>query len=131
MSARARFILAAGVMVGSIAGLIVWSLSFSTYYYVTPTELVSGEATTDRTVRVAGNVVEGSILHSGAVTTFALTDGVSQVPVTTRDVLPDTFASGIETVAEGGLGADGVFSASSVLVKCPSKFEAELAAPPA
>lgn len=129
MSARARFSLAAGVVVASIAGLIGWSLSSSTAYYLTPTELTAGEMPVDRTVRVSGTVVEGSIQHSGEVTEFSLTDGVTAVPITTRDVLPDTFASGIETVAEGGTTPGGVFSASSVLVKCPSKFEAELAAP--
>lgn len=135
MSARSRFTMAAGVIVASIAGLIAWSLSSSTAYYVTPSELASGVKGADLTpsgggtFRVAGNVVDGSIERNGAVTTFALTDGVSEVPVTTRDVLPDTFASGVETVAEGGLTSEGTFSASSVLVKCPSKFEAELAAP--
>lgn len=135
MSARSRFTMAAGVIVVSIAGLIAWSLSSATAYYVTPTELASGEKgagptpSGGGTFRVAGNVVDGSIERDGPVTRFALTDGVSDVTVTTRDVLPDTFAVGIETVAEGGLNSEGTFSASSVLVKCPSKFEAELASP--
>ena len=128
MSPTARFSLAAGVVVAAIAGLIVWSLQSSTSYYVTPTELASGEKTPERNVRVAGRVVEGSIVQNGATTRFDLTDGVSALTITTEDVLPDTFAADIETVAEGGLVSPGVFSASSVLVKCPSKFEAELAA---
>lgn len=135
MSARSRFTLAAGVIVVSIAGLIAWSLSSSTAYYVTPTELAAGSKGAGQTpsgggtFRVAGKVVDGSIERDGAVTKFSLTDGVSEVPVTTRAVLADTFAVGIETVAEGGLTSKGTFSASSVLVKCPSKFEAKLAAP--
>ena len=128
MTPRARFTLAAGVVVAAIGGLIVWSLQSSTAYYVTPTELADGDKPAERNVRVAGRVVEGSIVQSGATTRFDLTDGVSAVTVTTQDVLPDTFAADIETVAEGGLIEPGVFSASTVLVKCPSKFEAELAA---
>lgn len=129
MTPTARFSLAAGVVVAAIAGLIVWSLRSSTAYYVTPTELAEdGGRAEARSVRVAGRVVEGSIRQNGATTTFDLTDGASALTITTRDVLPDTFAADIETVAEGGLIEPGVFSASTVLVKCPSKFEAELAA---
>ena len=128
MTPTARFSIAAGVVVAAIAGLIVWSLRSSTAYYVTPTELAAGEKSGPRNVRVAGRVVDGSIVQHGPTTRFDLTDGVSVLTITTQDVLPDTFAADIETVAEGGLIEPGVFSASTVLVKCPSKFEAELAA---
>lgn len=130
MPARKRFILASGVVFASIAGLIAWSLASTTAYYLTPTELASGKNPGERAFRVAGKVVEGSIKQSGDVTRFSLSDGVNSVPVTTTYVVPDTFASGVETVAEGAMVDGGVFSASSVLVKCPSKFEAQLAAGP-
>jgi cytochrome c-type biogenesis protein CcmE len=128
MSPTARFSLAAGVVIAAIAGLIVWSLQSSTAYYMTPTELMSGAKPAEQNVRVAGRVVDGSIVNEGATTRFDLTDGVTALTITTRDVLPDTFAADIETVAEGGLTDPGLFTASTVLVKCPSKFEAELAA---
>lgn len=126
MSATKRFSLAAGVIVLSIVGLIVWSLSGTTAYYRTPSELTSGSFDGNRTVRVAGIVVPGSIELAGTTTKFAVSDGSSQVAVTTEDALPDTFAGDVEVVAEGAMGADA-FSASSVLVKCPSKMEAKLA----
>ncbi|HEX2053356.1 MAG TPA: cytochrome c maturation protein CcmE [Actinomycetota bacterium] len=127
MSATKRFTLAAGVIVVSIVGLIVWSLSGTTAYYRTPSELNSGNFDGNRTVRVAGKVVPGSIQLSGATTSFAVTDGAAQVEVTTEDALPDTFADDVEVVAEGAMGS-AAFSANSVLVKCPSKMEAKLAA---
>jgi cytochrome c-type biogenesis protein CcmE len=126
MSATKRFSLAAGVIVASIVGLIVWSLSGTTAYYRTPSELTSGSFDDSRTVRVAGKVVPGSIETAGTTTRFAVSDGSSQVDVTTEDALPDTFAADVEVVAEGAMGS-GAFSASSVLVKCPSKMEAKLA----
>ena len=127
MSATKRFALAAGVIATSIVGLIAWSLSGTTTYYRTPSELTSGNFDDRSTVRVAGKVVPGSIQLSGATTRFSVTDGASQVRVTTEDALPDTFADDVEVVAEGAMGASQ-FSASSVLVKCPSKMEAKLAA---
>lgn len=127
MTATTRFSLAAGVIVAAVGGLIVWSLSGSTAYYKTPTELLSEDTPSTQAVRVAGKVVPGTIDQSGATTRFALADGGAEVQITTQDLLPDTFADDVEVVAEGAMTEQGTFSAASVLVKCPSKFEAELA----
>jgi cytochrome c-type biogenesis protein CcmE len=128
VSPRARFTIAAGVVVAAIAGLIVWSLSGSTAYYKTPEEIVSGASHPTQRVRVAGKVVPGSVQQSGQTTAFALGDGKANVNVTTEDVLPDTFGAGVEVVAEGAITTGGLLTASNVLVKCPSKFKAKLAA---
>lgn len=126
MSPSRRFTLAASVVVVAVAGLIAWSLTSTTAYYRTPAELTSGDFENGRTVRVAGRVVPESIRLDGATTLFAVSDGVAEVAVRTADALPDTFASEVEVVAEGAMDSQ-VFSASSVLVKCPSKMEAKLA----
>lgn len=127
MTATARFSLAAGVIVAAVGGLIFWSLSGSTAYYKTPSELLSEPNATNQSVRVAGKVVPGTIDRDGATTLFALADGGAELVISTQDLLPDTFADEVEVVAEGAMTDQGTFSASSVLVKCPSKFEAELA----
>lgn len=127
MTATKRFSLAAGVIVAAVGALIVWSLSGSTAYYMTPSELLSDSGPSRQPVRVAGKVVPGSISQSGATTVFALADGGVALDVTTQDLLPDTFADDVEVVVEGAMTDQGEFSAASVLVKCPSKFEAELA----
>lgn len=127
MTATKRFSLAAGIVVAAVGGLIFWSLSGSTAYYKTPTELLNESGPTNQAVRVAGRVVPGSIDQSGATTVFALADGGASIEVTTQDLLPDTFADDVEVVVEGAMTDGEEFSAASVLVKCPSKFEAELA----
>lgn len=127
MSPRARFGIAAGVVVFSIAGLIAWALSDASVYYRTPTELAESAPRPAERVRVAGTVVDGSVNTQGTTTRFLVTDGNAEVEVTTQDVLPDTFAPGIEVVAEGALTEPGLFSASTVLAKCPSKFKAKRA----
>lgn len=111
----------------AVGGLILWSLSGSTAYYKTPSELLSEPNTSGQSVRVAGKVVPGSISQSGATTSFALADGGQTLDINTDDLLPDTFAGDVEVVAEGAMTEQGDFTAASVLVKCPSKFEAELA----
>lgn len=47
------------------------------------------------------------------------------IPVVYNRVKPDLLADDVEVVVEGTL-VDGVFQARKVLVKCPSKYEAEL-----
>lgn len=128
MTPRSRFITAAGIVVAAITGLIIWSLSGTTAYYKTPSELASGATVQHQRLRVAGTVVNSSVTRDGSVTRFAVTDGKAEIAVSTQDVLPDTFGAGVEVVAEGAMTPAGVFDASSVLAKCPSKFKAKSAA---
>ena len=123
---RVRFAVAAGVVALAVLGMVVFSLKGSTAYYMTPGQLAAGPVRATDHVRVAGNVVEGTVVKEGPTTRFDVTDGKNAVTVTTEDLLPDTFAAGVEVVAEGAMTDRGVFSASKVLAKCPSKFEARL-----
>ena len=120
--------MAAGIVVASIGGLIAWSLAGTTAYYKTPGELSANPPPPNERIRVAGKVVPGSVSRKASVTDFSVTDGKASVAITTEDVLPDTFGTGVEVVAEGAMTKRGVFSASSVLTKCPSKFKARLSA---
>jgi cytochrome c-type biogenesis protein CcmE len=49
----------------------------------------------------------------------------STVTVRYTGVVPDTFKDDAEVIVTGTLGSDGVFQASDLLAKCPSKYEAE------
>src|SRR5579863_10096718 len=126
MSPRVRFGIAAAVVVIAVAGLIGFSLSGATDYYRTPAELLAGSYKANQTIRVAGVVDKGSIVHKGVETTFTITDSHVSLPVTTDAVLPDTFAAGVTVVAEGAMAA-GTFDASDILAKCPSKFSTRVA----
>ena len=48
---------------------------------------------------------------------FRVTDQANEVPVRYRGILPDLFREGQGIVAQGELGADGVFTAGEVLAK--------------
>ena len=110
----------------AVGGLVFFSLSGATAYYKTPAELNTEGPAAGQRVRVAGKVVAGSVARRGAETDFDVTDGKATVNVTTRDILPDTFGAGVEVVAEGAMTEQGVFSAATVLAKCPSKFKARV-----
>ena len=113
---------ALGVVVAACVGYLVYSATGgSSEYYLTVSELKSQTTTGD--VRVAG-VVQNDIQRSdgGLRVLFTEKDGTASMPVEYRGTLPDIFQPGITVVAEGRLGADGVFHARNVLAKCPSRF---------
>ena len=126
MSPRLRFGIAACVVVLAIVGLIGFSISGATAYYRTPAEMQAGAYRPNERIRVAGVVTRDSIVRKGAVTRFTIEDGKASLPVTTSALLPDTFTAGVTVVAEGSMSGGGVFTASDVLAKCPSKFSAKV-----
>jgi len=95
-------------------------------YYVTVSEFVAKRAERGDNFRVNGKVAQGTIerLPTGQDVSFRMTDGVASLPVRYRGIIPDTFVDGADVVVEGVLGTDGVFEATTLLAKCPSKYEA-------
>jgi cytochrome c-type biogenesis protein CcmE len=121
-----KLLIVAAVIVVAIGYLIFTAVQTSAVYYLTVGELLAaGQALEGQSVRVAGNVVPGSIQREGTslVVHFAAEDASGRLPITYRGVVPDIFGDGVEVVVEGKYLADGTFSAATLLAKCPSKFE--------
>jgi cytochrome c-type biogenesis protein CcmE len=109
------------LVAGCVGYLIFTATGGSAEYYLTVGELQSHAS--GGNVRVAG-VVQDDVLKSngGLHVTFTEKDSTASVPVEYSGALPDIFKPGITVVAEGRLGTDGVFHASTLLAKCPSRF---------
>ena len=110
------------LVVAACVGYLIYSASGgSSEYYLTVSELRAHPQTGD--VRVAG-VVQNDVVHSdgGTHVRFSEKDSTATVLVDYTGPLPDIFQPGITVVAEGKLGADGVFHARNILAKCPSRF---------
>jgi cytochrome c-type biogenesis protein CcmE len=110
------------LVVAACVGYLIFAASGgSTEYYLTVSELRSHAGAGN--VRVAG-VVESDVVKSdgGLRVTFTEKDATASVPVDYSGALPDIFKPGITVVAEGKLGSDGVFHATTLLAKCPSRF---------
>ena len=108
------------VLLSSLAvGLTSYALRGNINLFYSPSEVAAGEAPTDRSIRVGGMVVEGSVTRArdNLETRFIVTDFASSVTVTYDGILPDLFAEGEGVVATGILGANGVVTASEVLAK--------------
>ena len=109
-------------VVAACVGYLIYSASGgSAEYYLTVSELRSHAQSGQ--VRVAG-VVQDDVQKSdgGLHVTFTEKDGTASMPVEYSGALPDIFKPGITVVAEGRLGADGTFHATTLLAKCPSRF---------
>ena len=124
-----KLLVAGGAIVLGIAYLIVTALQTSTVYYITVGELLQrGTAAGAKQVRLAGDVVPGSVekIDAGLAIRFLVHDGSGQMPVYYKGgPVPDIFGDEVQVVVEGKVGPDGTFQASTLLAKCPSKFEAE------
>ena len=122
---RLKFLAGGGVIGLVLISLIGWSMTRqdATSFYLTTTELVARGATPpNQDTRVNGRVVDGTLEHAGLNSTFTISDGKSDVTVTTDRPLPSAFKDGADVVAHGAF--DGtVFTADEVLAKCPSKFQ--------
>src|SRR5438128_11228694 len=103
-------------------------------YYVTIKELKGlGDSAYSKRLRVAGNVVPGSIKRSGTRVDFMLKeqDLTLAVSYTGTEAPPDTFKDDSQALADGSYGRDGVFHAKQLQAKCASKYAPQPGATPA
>ncbi|SRR5579875_750614 len=122
---RWSFVIAGLAIIGAVIYLVIANTGSSAEYYMTISELRSCSSCQTQTVRVLGTVRPSSIVMNDATqtVTFVITQGAQSLPVTYGGVVPDTLKSGLQVVVEGRL-INGVFHAQTLLVKCPSKFQA-------
>ena len=113
------------VILSTIAYLAISGVRANKSYYVTIQELQAmGPKAYTRHLRVAGNVVPGSIQHSGTNANFVLIENANKLRVSYEgeDPPPDTFKDNAQALAIGTYGHDGVFHATQLQAKCASKY---------
>ncbi len=122
MKARHRRLL---WIVGGLAALAV-AATFVTnafrsnlVFFFTPTQIVDGEAPTNKAFRIGGLVEPESVkrVGDGTTVTFRVTDNAKTISVAYTGILPDLFKEGRGVVAQGTLQPDGTFKAREVLAK--------------
>ncbi|HNT38735.1 MAG TPA: cytochrome c maturation protein CcmE [Rubrivivax sp.] len=104
---------------GIVAALVLNAFQSNLVFFFSPSQIAADEAPRDRPFRVGGMVEEGSLKRGadGLTVHFVVTDTAKTVAVTYKGILPDLFQEGKGVVAQGRLGADGVFHAEQVLAK--------------
>jgi len=113
-------VIALGVAaLGVATALVLRAFNENLVFFFTPSEVVEHKAPQGRTFRIGGMVEKGSVKREpdGVTVRFVVTDTAKSIPVAYRGSLPDLFREGKGVVAQGQLGADGVFQAREVLAK--------------
>jgi cytochrome c-type biogenesis protein CcmE len=114
---RMALIVAGLAIMGIAAALVLNAFRSNMVFFFTPSQIAAHEAPTGRSLRIGGLVEVGSIKREGVKVHFIVTDTAKSLPVVYTGILPDLFKEGKGVVAEGELGADGVFQATQVLAK--------------
>ena len=117
-SQRMAFVLSGLAALGLATGLVLYSLRDNLVFFYSPTDVLVKGAPANRTFRIGGLVEMGSVQHPAAdQTRFVVTDTTNTLQVAYKGLLPSLFREGQGVVAEGRIGADGVFVAQQVLAK--------------
>jgi cytochrome c-type biogenesis protein CcmE len=120
-----KILAAVVVILATVSWLAYTGVRDTKSYYVTITELnAMGNKAYTRNLRVAGNVVPGSIQRSGPDAQFVLVEQGHNLKVSYQgsEPPPDTFKDDAQALAVGTYGRDGVFHATQLQAKCASKY---------
>lgn len=149
-----KFLIGGLLIVAAVVYLIVSSTQASAQYYLTIDELMSrGEEVSDRDIKISGAVDGDTIDYDSKSLTLRFTivnvpgdldeiekaGGLAKVlhtavadPTASRlDVeyygpMPDLLRHEAQAIITGRIGADGVFYADELLLKCPTRYEEEI-----
>jgi cytochrome c-type biogenesis protein CcmE len=122
---RKRLFAILGILagVGIATAVALKAFDNNLQYFYDPSEVASGKAPSDKSIRVGGMVTKGSVARApGSLEiSFVITDFAKNVTVKYNGVLPDLFREGQGIIAHGQL-RDGVFVADEVLAKHDEKY---------
>lgn len=127
MKPRQQRMLAVGLVVAGLAAaaaLTLRAFEENMMFFIGVSEVVAGNYPEDRTFRIGGLVVDGSVERApGSLDVeFLVTDLRCQLPVVYNGVLPDLFREGQGVVAHGRLNGEGVFVAERILAKHDEEY---------
>jgi cytochrome c-type biogenesis protein CcmE len=123
---KAKFIVGGVVIALAIVYLIYTGVQSTAAYFLTVDELhAKGEAMRNRTVRVSGKVDETTIDFNNRdlILAFDVTSESGQrLHVIFNGPKPDQMREGADAILEGKYDGQ-TFTAQSLLLKCPSRYE--------
>lgn len=144
-SNRIQFILAGLILLGAVAYLIFSGTITGGQYFLTVDEVVNNPEYEGRSVRLSGAVLGDSIVFDAETLSLDFTivhipsefdnlaetlhDAVNNPDATQisvhldNEVIPDLLQHEAQAILTGTLGEDGVFYATELLLKCPSRYE--------
>ncbi|SNS01230.1 cytochrome c-type biogenesis protein CcmE [Humidesulfovibrio mexicanus] len=123
------YIAALVLFLGGVGYLVGSGVTENSVYFLNVGEALATESSKLKQARLFGNVAAEGIepVQPGPGVSFVLLDKDNPgqtLRVTYRGAVPDAFKAGAEVIVEGGLDSAGkTFTASTLITKCPSKYE--------
>ena len=116
---RFALIVAGLAVLGIAVALVLTAFQQNLVFFYSPSQIANNEAPQGKAFRIGGMVEQGSLKRQpdGLTVRFNVTDTAKVIPVVYTGILPDLFKEGKGVVAQGKLGADGVFHAHEILAK--------------
>jgi cytochrome c-type biogenesis protein CcmE len=123
---KRKFIIGGVILICALGYLLYLGFGSTTAYYSTVSELLdAGPSIYGQDIRVNGLVVSGSIVSDEFDYEFTIADEEGELAVVYNGVMPDGFEDGADLVVQGKIESDGILYATTILAKCPSKYEPE------
>lgn len=130
-----KFAIVGVVLVAAVAFLLVAAVRDNAQFYLTVGEIQARkDELVGKDARVSGIVIPDSIQYdpTSLHLEFDILDpeGATEKPlriVIDGEPLPDQMKDEAEAVVEGRLQPDGTFSAETLMMKCTSKYDVEVA----
>ncbi len=151
---RFKFVLISVALVGIVGFLLITGTLSNQRYFMTVSSLLARPDLVGQTVRVSGAVIGSTIQNDQNTHTFrftlanlnddqtaidkagglaaalhlAVSDTSAQrlQVVVANQPMPDLLQNEAQAILTGTFSADGVFHADEVLLKCPSRYQADL-----
>ena len=125
---KKKWVLGGGaVIVAAFAWLLFGGLEKNVVFFLTPQELLAkGPEGQGVPVRLGGQVKPGSMTWDAKTLDlrFTVTDGAKEMRVHSRGAPPQMFRDGMGVIVEGRAGTDGIFEATSLMVKHSNEYRA-------
>ena len=145
---RAKFLIGGLLILGAVLYLLISGTMQGARFFITVDEIMDDPSSyVNQTVRVSGAVLGESIEYDSekAIIRFTIVNipnefddlltalrNAVQDPTATRmnivvedSAMPDLLQNEAQAILTGELREDGLFYASELLLKCPSRFEEE------
>jgi cytochrome c-type biogenesis protein CcmE len=124
--AKRRAIIAASICAAAIITIIVLGvvLSKNVVYFRTVSEAVAQRSSEgDDRLRVAGEVVPGTVAETRRGVQFDITDGKETIAVVHKGDPPSLFKDGAPVVCEGNWSKGAAFDSDRILIKHGNEYK--------
>jgi cytochrome c-type biogenesis protein CcmE len=124
--AKRRAIIAASICAAAIITIIVLGvvLSKNVVYFRTVSEAVAQRSSEgDDRLRVAGEVVPGTVAETRQGVQFDITDGKKTIAVVHKGDPPSLFKDGAPVVCEGNWSKGAAFDSDRILIKHGNEYK--------